>query len=345
VPRNAPTLLNQGLGFFYTLWDGRINEEFVAGGRFKSPVGIVLPSGLDNLIAAQAMLPILSRVEMRGVSGDVDRDGQPNELAVIADSTPAAVWHASMQRLLAIDAYVAMFRAAYPGTLTTALGFQHAANALAAFQTHAFTRTRSPFDRYLARDDRALSDDEKRGAILFFGRARCANCHNGALLGGRQFANVGVPQLGPGVGAAAPLDVGRGEHVPLPAPEPAFNFYNFAFRVPPLRNVELTAPYMHNGAYPTLAAVVRHYANADSAHRNYDVAQLDPALRATHRNDATTIDRVLTGLDFNVRSPLRLTPTEQQLLVAFLKSLTDPSARDLSSVIPASVPSGLPVRE
>jgi cytochrome c peroxidase len=338
VPRNAPSLLNQGLGFFYLFWDGRVNEE---GGpaRFRTPAGVHLPAGLNNLLAAQAMLPVTNRAEMRGKSGDVDVFGNPNELAQISDADFAGIWRATMKRLLAVQEYVAKFNAAYPGTPMTALGFQHAANALAAFQVHAFTKTNSPFDRYLARDDGALSEEQKRGAILFFGRAQCSSCHGGPLLGGRSFANAGVPQLGPGVGQAAPLDRGRGEELAN------ISFYQFAFRVPALRNVELTAPFMHNGAYRTLEAVVRHYNNVDSALVAFDVSELDPALRGTHHGDASTIAAIRSTLDFRLRQPLRLTEAEQRQIVAFLKSLTDPAARDLGGVVPARVPSGLPVRE
>ena len=337
VPRNAPTLLNQGLGFFYTLWDGRVNEE-LGPGRFKAPAGIVFPAGLTNLIAAQAMLPVLNRTEMRGDRGDTDAFGSPNELAALGDSSYTLIWQGVMQRVLSVQQYAAKFAAAYPGMPSSALGFQHAANAIAAFQIQAFTRTNSPFDRYLKRDDAAMTEQQKRGALLFFGKARCSQCHSGALLGGQQFANIGVPQLGPGFGAAAPLDAGRGEEIPT-AP-----FYQFAFRVAPLRNVELTAPYMHNGAYRTLEAVVGHYTNADSAHRTYDVSQLDPALRATYHSDATSMNRVLANLDFRVRPRIEMTDIERQQIVAFLKSLTDPAARDLSAIIPSSVPSGLPIR-
>jgi cytochrome c peroxidase len=338
VPRNAPSLLNQGLGLFYILWDGRVNEEFGPGG-FKAPPGIVLPPGLTNLVAAQAMLPILNRAEMRGVPGDNDVFGNTNELAQISDSNPAEVWRAAMRRVLAIQEYASRFAAAYPGVPASALGYQHAANAIAAFQIHSFTKTNSAFDRYLNRDDNALTDEEKRGALLFFGGGRCSSCHTGALLGGQQFANIGIPQIGPGVGAAAPRDIGRGEQFPQ------VEFYRFAFRVPQLRNVELTAPYMHNGAYRTLETVVRHYTNADSSHRAYDVSQLDPAVRGTHHGDAATVSAVLSSLDFRVKQRIALGEVERQQLVAFLKSLTDLSARDLSSVVPASVPSGLPVRD
>jgi cytochrome c peroxidase len=351
VPRNATSLLNEGLGFFYVFWDGRVNEEGSfgfpgpggggggGGGQFRGPKGVVFPPGLTNLVAAQAMLPILNRVEMRGEPGDNDRFGNANELAVISDSSYAEVWKAAMRRVLAVQQYAAKFSAAFPGTPTSALGFQHAANAIAAFQIHSLTKTNSPFDRYLARDNRALSDEAKRGALLFFGKARCSSCHTGALLGGQQFANIGIPQIGPGVGAAAPRDIGRGEQFP------GASFYQFAFRVAPLRNVELTAPYMHNGAYRTLENVVKHYTNADSAHRSYDVTQLDPALRGTHHGDAATMNAVLATLDGRLRLRIDLSETERKELVTFLKSLTDPSARNLGSLIPASVPSGLPVRE
>jgi cytochrome c peroxidase len=337
VPRNAPSLLNQGLGLFYLFWDGRVNEEGGIG-RFKTPTGVTIPAEASNLLAAQAMLPVLNRAEMRGVSGDRDVSGNPNELATIPDASASEVWAAVMRRVLAIQEYQAKFTAAYPGIPSSSLSFAHAANAIAAFEVQSFTHTSSPFDRFLAGDNRSMSTEEKRGALLFFGKARCSSCHSGPLLGGQSFANVAAPQIGPGVGTAAPLDIGRGEEL-------NFREYKFAFRVQPLRNVELTAPYFHSGAYATLEAVVRHYNNADSAQKNYDASNLTPAVRALYHGDAATKSAVLETLDFRIREPLRLTTTEQGQLVAFLKSLTDPAARDLSSIAPASVPSGLAVKD
>src|SRR5256885_12467947 len=190
---------------------------------------------------------------MRGAPGDHDRFGNPNELAALGDSDFVAVWQAVMQRLLAIPEYVSKFTAAFPGTPTSELGFEHAATAIAAFETQALTRTDSPFDRYLQHDDAALTAEQKRGALLFFGdKAKCASCHGGPLLGGQTFSNAGVPQLGPGVGTGAPLDFGRGE---------LFNqdFYRFAFSALPLRNIQLTAPYMHDRAFADLETELKHY--------------------------------------------------------------------------------------
>ncbi len=146
-----------------------------------------------------------------------------------------------------------------------------------------------------------------------------------------------MPQLGPGSATTPPLDRGRAD---LPDQQQG---YRFAFRVAPLRNVELTAPYMHDGAFPTLEAVVRHYNDVPLALTTYDASQLDPALRPTYHGDAATTDSVLRTLDFRLQTPLHLTDGEMGDLVAFLKSLTDPSARDLSALVPAAVPSGLPV--
>ena len=112
------------------------------------------------------------------------------------------------------------------------------------------------------------------------------------------------------------LDKGRGGEV-------EFSGYEFAFRVVPLRNVELTAPYMHNGAYPTLESVLKHYTNPDSALRNYDVNQLRADLRSTHRGDATTIAAQINTLDFRMQKGIKLTEEERGLLVKFLRSLTE----------------------
>ena len=331
VRRNAPSLLNDGLGLFYLFWDGRV-ARFLSSFNGGPPV----PGDVPNLLSAQAMLPVLDRREMRGEPGDRDVFGAPNELAQIADSDSAAVWQALMQRLLAIPEYVAKFNRAFPNTPTSALRFQQAAEALAAFQVAALTKTNSPFDRYLTHDDAALTTQQKRGAQLFFGTALCSSCHNGPLLGGNGFANAGVPQLGPGSPATPPLDRGR-------ADLPDQQFYQFAFRVAPLRNVELTAPYMHDGAFSTLDAVVRHYNDVPLTLTTYDASQLDPALRSTYHGDAATTDSVIRTLDFRLQTPLHLSDAELADLVAFLKSLTDPSARDLSALVPAAVPSGLPV--
>jgi len=341
TPRNAPSLFNVALGSQYMFWDGRVSVDFGPQGQFHAPTGVLLPAGLSSVLAAQAMIPVTNRVEMRGNVGDRDVLGNVNELAQFSDDESGVIWRSVMQRVLGIPGYVQKFAAAYPNVSASSLGFQHAANAIAAFETSAFTKSNTAFDRYLARDDNALTTDAKRGAILFFGQARCASCHNGPMLGAQQFANAGVPQVGPGTGKQLPLDDGRQNDASVgpPVTQP------FSFRVAPLRNIELSAPYMHDGVYATLEEVVRHYNNVDSALKAFDPAVLSPALRASYHGDAATISRISSTIDGRIKQPLGLTPDEQRQIVAFLKSLTDPAARSLSSVIPASVPSGLPVKD
>src|SRR5262249_3896225 len=168
VPRNGPSLLNAGIGLSYIFWDGRLS-------RFGPPLPEVPVSPDPNILAAQAMLPVLNRREMRGEPGDVDVLGNPDELAQIPDDQPAQIWQAVMQRVLAIPEYVNLFRAAYPGVPQSSLTFNHAAQAIASFEMATLMKTDSPFDRYLKRDDAALSIDEKQGALLFFTKARCVN--------------------------------------------------------------------------------------------------------------------------------------------------------------------------
>jgi cytochrome c peroxidase len=229
-----------------------------------------------------------------------------------------------------------MFQAAYPAVLPTELGFQHAANAIAAFEVEAFTTVNSPLDQYLRGDNSGLSDAEKRGAVLFLGKAGCGSCHLGPHLTDQQFHSIGVPQLGPGMTPEEPEDHGH-ERATGSVGE------RYQFRTPPLRNVELTAPYMHDGAYTTLEAAVRHYLDTGTALRSYNAAQLRADLQGSQLADPATLDAMAATLDPMVQTPLTLSDAEVGDIVAFLKSLTDPAARNLSGTTPASVPSGLPV--
>jgi cytochrome c peroxidase len=341
TPRNAPALFSVGLGLPYLFWDGRVSQLGFGGNpSIATPAGSALPSGVANLLAAQAMFPVANRAEMRGQLGDRDTFGNANELAAPGDTSFNAIWSAVMHRITAVAEYAQKLGVAYPGADVNRLGFEYAANAIAAFEVQSFTKFNSRFDRYLAHDDGALTATEKQGALLFFTKARCSTCHSGPFLGGQQFASVAVPQVGPGSGSAVPLDIGAGD----PSVHGPFQNGKFLFRVAPLRNVELTAPYMHDGAYPTLDAVVRHYNNVDSAVKSYDVTQLDPSLRSSYHGDAATINALLASLDGRLQQPIGLTVDEQKQIVAFLKSLTDPAAQSLGSVVPATVPSGLPVR-
>lgn len=336
TPRHAPDLFNRGAPEWRTMfWDSRVvhNDD----GSFTTPAGEHLPPGLDNVLAAQALFPMMVPEEMRGFPGDHDIFGNPNDLAILDADDHAAIWEAIMKRVLAIPDYQALFATAYPDISASDLHIGHAANAIAAFEASAFTFADTPWDRYVAGDDAALSDAAKRGAIQFFGVASCANCHTGNLLTNQEHHNIAIPQLGPGTGDDTPLDIGR-------AAETGRIGDRFAFRTPPLRNVALTAPYMHNGAYATLAASVRHYIDPEMALHTYDPAEhLPPPLHHTVRNDPALLDDILLTLDPLTMPVSDLSDQDVADLVTFLVSLTDPAAMELDALIPSHVPSGLTV--
>jgi cytochrome c peroxidase len=328
VARNAPDLFNRGLPQWRTMfWDNRVMVG--ADGRFLSPAGDALPPGLDNVLAVQAMFPVTAVAEMRGVSGA--------EMSHLAETDHEAVWAALLARLLAVPAYRELFAAAYPHTPPESLTFAHAANALAAYQSAAFSFSGAPWDRYLGGETAALSEAARRGALLFYGDGGCARCHGGPLFTDQSVHNLAVPQIGPGKGEAAPLDLGRGTVT-------GGQVGRYAFRTPPLRNVTLTGPYMHDGAYATLRAAVVHHLDPEAALRSYDAAaHLPPLLQDSFQAGEERWARQLSTLDPGIR-PLRpLTPAEVDDLLAFLAALTDPAAADLDHLVPAAVPSGLPV--
>ncbi len=338
IPRNAPEVFNRGAAEWTSMfWDSRVSLH--SDGSFISPAGENLPHGLDSVLAVQAMFPVTSADEMRGAAGDVDVHGQQNELATITDSDLPAIWDALMVRLLAIPDYEALFRSAYSNTAVEDLGFEHAANAIAAFEISAYTLANSPWQSYLNGNPAALSPEAKQGALLFYGEAGCVQCHSGPLLTDQQHHVLAVPQVGPGKGDEAPQDLGRfretGQQADL-----------YAFRTPSLHNVAVTGPWMHDGAFSTLETAVRHHLNPEESLRNYNPqTHLPGPLRETFQNSPEIITTMLQQLDPRLASTREMTPAEVDYLLAFLASLTDADMVKLHEVLPQHVPSGLPVED
>ncbi len=100
---------------------------------------------------------------------------------------------------------------------------------------------------------------------------------------------------------------------------------------------------MHDGAYTTLGAAIRHYRNPRQSLFAYDARQLAPALRALVDTDPLRQDARARAIDGRVRGGVRLDDAEVADLEAFLGSLTDAAALDLSAAEPETVPSGLPI--
>ncbi|HEY7482596.1 MAG TPA: cytochrome c peroxidase [Gemmatimonadales bacterium] len=327
IPRNAPPLFN--LSTLTSLfWDGRVSRD--AQGVFHTPAKEQLtPSMTQTLefgaISALGLFPVLSRSEMRA---DAD-----NELALIPDDRPDLIWGALMQRLGRIREYRRMFERAYPGQRFEQMTFAHASNAMAGFFLDRLSFNNSPWDRFLAGSNRALTTQQLQGANGFM-RGRCSICHNGPAFTDNQFHNVAVAQIGPGQGDGADGrdDFGRMRETGLSTDQ-------YRFRTTPLRNVELTAPYGHDGAIVSLREFIDHYSVSDAKLRSYDVNQLEPALRPTL---LATADAILATRD-TLLNGVNLSAEVVDNLAAFMTALTDPAARNLRRVTPRRVPSGLPV--
>jgi parallel beta-helix repeat protein len=195
--------------------------------------------------------------------------------------------------LQAIPDYRQLFARAYADGVT----FDNTAHALAAFERSLVSRN-SPFDRYAAGQVDALTAQQRRGLTLFRSAAtRCFECHSAPTFGTDTFFVTGIEGDDPGrAGVSADGQEG-------------------AFRAVSLRNIALSAPYMHNGRLATLPDVIDFYAQGGG-----------------RADGVANVDNQILGFT--------LTEQERADLIAFLDALTDESALP---AVPAQVPSGLPV--
>ncbi|MFL6274679.1 MAG: cytochrome-c peroxidase [Blastocatellia bacterium] len=270
--RNSPTLLN---AMFNTgqFWDGRAES-----------------------LEAQARLPLINPDEM----------GSQTDEQIIA-------------RLRSQPDYVKQFERVFGGAIT----MQAIAKAIAAYE-RTLVAGNSPFDRFQAGDLNTLSSAARSGLILFRGKARCNICHtvnNGfgayPFLSDGNYRNTGVAATATGFAAvsrramqvagdftpALLTEIGKQQDAPLLGRFlVSGNTLDIgAFRTPSLRNVELTAPYFHDGSAATLADVVKFYVKGgnENAFRDWQLEAVD------------------------------LSDDEQRDLVEFLKALTSDEARQM----------------
>lgn len=338
LARNTLSIWNRGVeGWDTMFWDGRLGGNPTDG--YISPAGDATPQNFSNALAEFFIIPITPDEEMRGFPGELDVNGNPNEMANLTNADFAQIWPLVVARAMAIPYYRDALLDAFPGTTEADINVVHLAEAVGAFMTEAFTALDSPFDRYLAGDHSALSDAEKRGALLFYGRASCSSCHAGALQTDFDFHNIAAPQVGTGKGDEAPLDYGRGRITGKVEDR-------FKFRTPSLRNIELEGPWMHNGAYADLRDTVRHHLDPEGALKSYDDKQVEPELWGTYQSSEATKMMLLSTLDPKLAvQGAALSEAEIDDLMAFLSALTDPSSLNMLELVPHELPSGLPVED
>jgi len=248
--------------------------------------------------------------------------------------------------------YRALFAACFPAVRRgRPITFTMFGQAIAEFE-FTLTFADAPIDRFARGDRRAMTDQQKRGALLFFGTAGCVRCHavtgpSNEMFSDFRMHTIGVPQVVPifGVGTGnfafsgpgADEDFGREEFTGDPADR-------YRFRTSPLRNIALQPAFFHNGCFTRLADAVAHHLNVIRSARLYDpvAAGLDPDL--TLREGPRL--PVLLRIDPLMRTPATLSPDDFEGLVTFLREgLLDPRATpaNLRRLIPAAVPSGMSV--
>jgi cytochrome c peroxidase len=150
------------------------------------------------------------------------------------------------------SAYGSEFQAAYGSAPTPSL----VTKAIASYERKEVVSGEAPFDRWAKGDAAALSEPALIGLGIFLGKGNCVACHSGPLFSDGKFHNIAVP----GSGTKDPGRMG------ITANQADFG----AFKTPTLRNVELTAPYFHDGSEKTLGDAIRFYENFDAGFPNLD---------------------------------------------------------------------------
>ncbi len=297
VRRNSPTVLNTG---FNGLDRGRRRR----GSRRRR--GADTSRVFDGTVASvdQAAAPMFWDNRVHSLEAQASEPLKAmEEMRGTAYSEGTAVTTV-VARLQAIPEYVSMFEDVFGS------GPIHAdqlARAIAAFE-RSLIAMNSAWDRFRSGDPSALTERQRRG-LEAFDAAGCDRCHRGVMFSDFDLRAEGVK-----------------EH-PLLA-EPDTGGGRFRFRTPSLRNVALTAPYMHNGVLPTLEDVLRFYNRGRSENPNV----------ATGRGRRG--DRSTPRVDRRLRRRRDMSERDMQDIIEFLDALTD---EDFDKEIPTRVPSGSPV--
>lgn len=337
--RRAPMVLNNA---FYPrlMWNSRFAA--LSGDPFDNSGGFQFPppestslSLLPHLLTAQAFIPVTENVEMAGFSPAVP-------------STHDGIRSVVAERLNADHEYRRLFGRHFlevrrGGQIT----YEMLARAIAEFElTLVFAD--APIDKFARGQRNAMTYDEKRGALLFFGSANCVSCHAVSGQSNEMFSDfqqhvAGIPQISPTVGNV-PFD-GPGANEDFGLEQVTGNPNDrYAFRTSPLRNLALQPAFFHNGAFTRLEDALRFHLNAIGLSSSYDpvLAGLDVDLQGPRGPSASVLERI----DPALATPVVLSNREFRQLIEFLRyGLLDPNANpeNLRKLIPSRVPSGNPV--
>ena len=332
--RRTPMAINTA---FYPnlMWNSRFasvaDDPFDnrAGFQFPPPESLYL-SYLPHLLVAQAFIPPTERVEVAGFDFPGDNDAIRAEVLRLLNATPA---------------YRMLFGQVFPEVSQGApITFDMFGKVIAEFEfTLIFAD--APIDQYVRGEKNALTTDQKRGALLFFGKARCVECHAVSGPSNEMFSDfqrhvIGVPQIAP-LNGNLTFD-GPGEDEDFGLEQVTGNAEDrYRFRTSPLRNLALQPAFFHNGAFTRLEDAVRHHLDVFTSARNYDPIRADIAADLTLLRGP--IEPVLARVDPLLATPIALSDEEFQQLVDFVRQgLLDRRAEPehFRKLVPHSVPSG-----
>ena len=336
VPRNAQPLFNLGAKQFKTLFhDGRVQVDLSRPSGLRTPLEEEMVEGFSSIISAQTMFPVLSADEMAGHYSENEISEAVRRGTLTGEG---GAWDLISKRVGSVPAYSDFFIDIYDHIeVAKDIKFTDISNAVAAFMEFEWRSDTSPFDDFL-QGKINLNTSQENGMELFYGKANCSSCHAGALFTDHQFHATGQPQVGPGKAArfqSHSRDLGRFRVTGNIKDK-------YAFRTPSLRNVELTGPWGHAGAYNELEAFLGAHIDPYLALSNYDKSNVTLTKYDTNdwkiMDDASEVKAIADAITIK---PVIISEGEVTDLLAFLGTLTDTKAQKGRLGIPETVPSGL----
>ena len=301
VQRNAFSLKGRAHPEFTKyFWDGKAQ---IQDKKIVSQFGNKLSPKFDSIFAVASILPLIERDEFIGYGNEIEEEigdklyrkrydaiGKVIRARLLEGKSKDSIELAN--KLKAANVNIDTFELADSG------------NLLAKFFEKKFPCETSQWDKYLQGNKSSLTLSQKKGAVLFYGKGRCASCHTGNFFSDFNFHSIGAPQGHFGVHSRA-RDIGRAG-----VTNRTEDLYKF--RTPPLTLVKETPPYGHSGAFKTLRSVIVHHFNP------YELYKLnDTYYEADYYNVGKLIgsrDKVLNAIDIQSEE-------EVSQLIDFLKAL------------------------
>lgn len=388
--RRSPFVINTAF-LPKLMWNGRFSANAASGGELGDPFSnrfgfhFPLPEGdamcppgdddFEHLLVAQAHIPPTELVEVGGFTGTTGTFGDLSHFFEPFDNGKGlpvpdpdhtgfrndAIRAEGIGQLNAVPRYRSLFGRIFRTVREGApIDFVMFAKAIAEFE-FTLTFANAPIDRFARGHRGAMTDAEKRGALVFFGEGNCVTCHAVKGKSNEMFSDfenrvIGVPQIAPafGVGRGNMLFDGPAGIAMNPAGNEDFGLEQitfdpndrYKFRTAPLRNLAVSPAFFHNGSFARLDDAIRYHLNP---------LELGPRYRARNAGIDKDLTRrlgpiapVLARLDPELRRGIHLTELETNDLIQFVwTGLLDKRAskENLCKLVPRSVPSGLPVLE